>query len=389
MVIHCVLHAYALFKTMPPSLNLPYFIAQGVLVLAIFSLGDGQDAIFGLCLILTLEAIHLLRRPHLLITVVGGYLLLYVLSLNPLQYYLSMDPSLILHKLVSSVTFIMFVLACVMLYNQRTKAHQRDQELLQALTSAHAQLEAAHIQLEDYAARVEALTLITERQRLARELHDTLAQGLVGLGMQLETINGLLLRERTQQAREIVEQALSRVHTTLADARDAIDDLRSVARNSVDDLEAMREETQGFTLATAIPCHADLEALTLMASPLHEHILRILREGLTNIARHAQASEVWIRTKRDEKGELILEIRDNGMGFDTEAVMTLTGHYGLRGLQERARLIGGQMEIISAPGQGTILHFTFPLLSQEQELVSSAVLDKPVYSEMGKVGVHE
>jgi NarL family two-component system sensor histidine kinase YdfH len=374
---------------MPPSLNLPYFIAQGVLVLAIFSFGDGQDAIFGLCLILTLEAIHLLRRPYLLITVVGGYLLLYVLSLNPLQYYLSMDPSLILHKLVASVTFIMFVLACVILYNQRAKAHQRDQELLQALTSAHAQLEAAHIQLEDYAARVEALTLITERQRLARELHDTLAQGLVGLGMQLETINGLLLRERTQQAREIVEQALSRVHTTLADARGAIDDLRSGAANSVDDLEAMREEIQGFTLATGIPCHADLEALTLLASPLHEPILRILRESLTNIARHAQASEVWIRTKRDEKGELILEIRDNGMGFDTAAVMKLAGHYGLRGLQERARLIGGQMEIISAPGQGTILHFIIPPSSQEQELVSSAVLDKPVYSAMGKVGVHE
>ena len=85
----------------------------------------------------------------------------------------------------------------MILYNQRAKAHQRDQELLHALASAHAQLETAHIQLEDYAARVEGLTLIAERQRLARELHDTLAQGLVGLGMQLETISGLLQRERS------------------------------------------------------------------------------------------------------------------------------------------------------------------------------------------------
>jgi NarL family two-component system sensor histidine kinase YdfH len=309
MVLHCVFHTFALFKKMPPYLNLPYFIGQGLLVLAIFSLGDGQDAVFGLCLILTLEAIHLSKRPYLLIAVVGVYLILYVISLNPLQNYLSFDPSLFLHKLVGSVTFIIFILAFVILYNQRAKAHQRDQELLHALASAHAQLETAHIQLEDYAARVEGLTLIAERQRLARELHDTLAQGLVGLGMQLETISGLLQRERSQQAREIVQHALSRVHTTLADARDVIDALRSGAANDVDDLEAMREEIQRFTSATGIPCHAELEALTLLARPLHEHILRILSESLTNVARHARASEVWIRTKWDGENRLTLEIR--------------------------------------------------------------------------------
>ena len=389
MVLHCVLHAIALFKTMPPYLNLPYFIGQGLLVLAIFSLGDGQQAVFGLCLVLTLEAIHLLRRPRLLIAVVGGYLLLYVLSLNPLQIYLSVDLSLILHKLVSSVTFVMFVLACVILYNQRTKAHQHDQELLHALASTHAQLEAAHIQLEDYAARVEALTLVTERQRLARELHDTLAQGLVGLGMQLETINGLLLRERPQQARDIVQQALSRVRTTLADARDVIDDLRSGAANSPDDLEAMREEIQRFTNATGIPCHADLEALTLLARPLHEHILRILSESLTNISRHAQASEVWIRAKRDNEDELTLEICDNGVGFDAAAMMTLAGHYGLLGLRERVRLINGRLEITSASGQGTTLRFTFLLTSQGREMASGKALRQAALPTTRKADAYE
>jgi NarL family two-component system sensor histidine kinase YdfH len=389
MVLHSVLHTFALFKNVPPYLLLPYFLGQGLLVLAIFSLGDGQGAVFGLCLVLTLEAIHLLKQPRLLIAVVEGYLLLYVLTLNPLQSYLSVDPSLFLHKLVSSLTFIMFVIACVILYNQRAKAHQQDQELLYALASTHAQLEAAHIQLEDYAARVEALTLVTERQRLARELHDTLAQGLVGLGMQLETINGLLLRERSQQAREIVQQALSSVRTTLADARDAIDDLRSEAANSLDGLEGMREEIQRFTVATGIPCHADMEALALLPRPLHEHILRILSESLTNIARHARASEVWIRTKRDDEDELTLEICDNGVGFDAAAMMTLAGHYGLLGLRERARLIGGHLEITSVPGQGTTLRFTFLLSDQGQEVASGAVLWKSVNPTTGKVGAHE
>lgn len=389
MMLHCVLHTFALFKNVPPYLLLPYFLGQGLLVLAIFSLGDGQGAVFGLCLVLTLEAIHMLKRPRLLIAVVGGYLLLYVLTLNPLQSYLSVDPSLFLHKLVSSLTFIIFVLACVILYNQRTRAHQHDQELLYALANTHTQLEAAHIQLEDYAARVEALTLVTERQRLARELHDTLAQGLVGLGMQLETINGLLLREQSQQAREIVQQSLSRVRTTLAEARDVIDDLRSGTANSLDELETMREEIQRFTIATGIPCHADLEALTLLDRPLHEHILRILSESLTNIARHARASEVWIRTKRDDEDELTLEICDNGVGFDAAAMMTLAGHYGLLGLRERARLIGGHMEITSVPDQGTTLRFTFPLSMQGQEVASGRVLWKQVNPTTGKVGVHE
>ena len=316
-------------------------------------------------------------------------MLLYVLTLNPLQSYLSVDPSLILHKLVSSVTFIMFVLACVILYNQRTRAHQHDQELLHALASTHTQLEAAHIQLEDYAARVEALTLVTERQRLARELHDTLAQGLVGLGMQLETINGLLLRERSQQAREIVQQSLSRVHTTLADARDVIDDLRSGTANGLDDLEVLHEEIQRFTVATGIPCHADLEALALLAKPLYEHILRILSESLTNIAHHAQSSEVWIRSKWDGDNRLTLEICDNGVGFDASAMTMAAGHYGLLGLRERTRLIGGHLEITSVPGQGTTLCFTFLLSNQGQEVASGAVLRQAALPTTRRAGAYE
>ena len=199
----------------------------------------------------------------------------------------------------------------------------------------------------------------------------------------------LLQRERSQQAREIVQQALSRVHTTLSDARDVIDDLRSGTASNLDDLEAMREEIQRFTISTGIPCHADLEALTLLARPLHEHIQRILSESLTNIARHARASEVWIRTKWDGDNRLILEICDNGVGFEAAAMMTLTGHYGLLGLRERARLIGGKLEIVSVPDQGTTLRFTFPLSNQEQEVASGLVMWEPVNQVLGKVVAHE
>lgn len=373
MALHCGLHLVALFRKIPARLLIPYFLVQGMLVLIILYAADAQDAVFGLCLALTLEAIHLLKWTHSLLVIVGGYLALYILALGPASYFVGTDALSLLHKLVSSLILLMFIIACVILYRQQALAHRRDQELLHELEATHAQLasthtqlEAAHMQLEDYAARVEALTLLAERQRLARELHDTLAQGLVGLTMQLETVNGLLVRERGPQAREVVQQAMSRARATLADARRVIDDLRAETPARLNFYEAVQEEIARFTTATAISCCSQLDALVLLPPPFHEHALRVIREGLTNIARHAQASQVGIDARQEEDA-LVIEIQDNGTGFDPENVTALNGHYGLLGLRERARLINGELELVSAPAQGTLLRFSFPLKEKSQE----------------------
>ena len=85
----------------------------------------------------------------------------------------------------------------------------------------------------------------------------------------------------------------------------------------------------------------------------------MVSEGLTNIARHAQAQQVWIHATRT--GEtLSLEIRDDGTGFDPAIVARLPGHYGLLGLRERTRLVGGHLHIQSEPGAGTTLRFSLP-----------------------------
>jgi NarL family two-component system sensor histidine kinase YdfH len=254
-------------------------------------------------------------------------------------------------KLIGILTeisaLIPFVCASVMLYIQQTRAHQRDQKLLR-------ELETAHIQLEDYAARVEDLTLIAERQRMARELHDTLAQGLVGLTMQLETINSLLIKQRCEQARTIVQQAMTRSRATITSARAAITDLRTESATAGDILAAIEAEAQHFMLATGIPCTCCLH--TKLPGEYHEHLLRLTREGLTNIARHAQASQVWIRTGV-ENAMITYEIEDNGIGFDPAQVMT--GHYGLLGLRERARLMNGHLLIDSESGRGTSVRLCF------------------------------
>jgi len=222
------------------------------------------------------------------------------------------------------------------------------------------ELEEVHDTLALYAARVEDLTRANERQRLARELHDTLAQGLAGLTMQLDAVDALLTEDNAREAQEIVQQAMVRSRATLVDARQAIDDLRGARVEALDCREAVQEELYHFTTVTGIPCQADLIALTLIAPSCHEHVLRVVTEGLGNIARHAQARQVWLRTFQQES-MLTIEIRDDGSGFDLSREATRPGHYGLLGLRERARLVGGRLEIESAEGRGTTLRFTLPI----------------------------
>lgn len=84
----------------------------------------------------------------------------------------------------------------------------------------------------------------------------------------------------------------------------------------------------------------------------------MISEGLLNVARHAQASQVWICVAQQDQG-LTIEVRDNGLGFDP-AALPQSGHYGLLGLRERARLLGGQFALLTAPGEGTTLRFLLP-----------------------------
>ena len=252
-------------------------------------------------------------------------------------------------KIAASIggsTLLPCICASVMLSLTQTRAHQRDQKLLRELATAHEQLAA-------YAAQVQDLTLTTERQRMARELHDTLAQGLVGLKMQLETIDALLERQDVDQARGIVQQAMQRVRSALANARAAITDLRTELRGELS--AAIVAEARHFAQMTGVPCSC---SLTVPLPDRHsEQVVRLVSEALTNISRHAHATRAWIRSS-SEPGTILLEIGDNGVGFDPEQVGA--GHYGLAGLHERARSLGGQLHLSSELQVGTTLVLRLP-----------------------------
>ncbi|WP_201373450.1 sensor histidine kinase [Ktedonobacter robiniae] len=371
LLLHGALHWIALYGHLKQRYLWVYFLVQALLVESMLVVTGAQFAISTLFLALTLEAVSLLKWTRPTIIISGSYLVLYTLATLPQQGLFTTNFQNSLVKSANFLVILMFIVACLLLYRQRAQAHQRDQELLSEVEQAHhelehthAQLEEAHIQLEDYAAQVQDLTLITERQRLARELHDTLSQGLVAITMQLETTNGLLAREQVRQARDIVQQAMARARATLTEARNVIDDLRAETPGSLDLQEAIQQEVKRFTEYTSIPCECDIEALTMAPPASYEHIQRMISEGLSNIVRHAQAHNVFLSAVC-ERQQLIIMLRDDGVGFAPAQAQQLPGHFGLLGLRERARLIGARFEVCSDPGKGTTLRF-FCLLSLEQ-----------------------
>lgn len=250
--------------------------------------------------------------------------------------------------LMDSVTGLLVnggsIILMMMMFNQLFVQRQKAIDLAESLESANAKLAAS-------AAKIESLTLQNERQRMARELHDTLAQGVAGLVLQLEAIKAHLASNRTERASAIVEQSITRARSTLAESRAAIDNLRAVPVNVAD---AVREQVEHFKQSTGVACDLDISVTENQLSPeAIDHAMSILSETLMNISRHAQASKVKVEFIIQNK-TLELEVRDNGKGFDVK--QETKGHYGLVGMHERARLTGGMLSIES-DSNGTCVQF--------------------------------
>jgi NarL family two-component system sensor histidine kinase YdfH len=254
--------------------------------------------------------------------------------------------------LLLALPITLFIIIYVVLYGRQAEAKAQAQKLLEELEDAHAEL-------ADYANQVEELTLAAERQRMARELHDTLAQGVAGLILQLEAVDAQLDNGDSQRAQAIVRQAMVRARGTLADARRAIDDLRKDQEDGRDLGNILQDKTDRFTISTNIPCYLDLDIPPTLSETLYEPMVRTVTEALANVAKHARATEVWVSLKVENQA-LAVEVRDNGVGFDPSAPIA-AGHYGLQGMQERAELADGSVDIISQPGDGTTVRLLLPL----------------------------
>lgn len=323
------------------------FVAvQGSLTFCIGLLVGHHWLVMGLypCLLGMAIAMFWGRPRSLAIVVVCTLLLLTVnITLGPgFQQLLFMLPYI-------GFSFV-FVFVYVVLFIRQVAARNTAQTLLE-------DLETAHDQLRKYAAEVEELTLIHERERMGRELHDTLAQGLAGLIMQLEAADCHLEEGDTQHARAVLHQAMERTRATLHEARRAIQALRASALDRRDLPEAVGREIDQFVATTDIPCNYEVDTDSIEVPPdTAQHILRIVQESLSNVARHARAARVEVRL--EQRGDDIrVVIRDDGLGFDPAERHE---GFGLVGMQERAAQIGGELQVISSAGGGTKVELTIP-----------------------------
>ncbi|HEY0755672.1 MAG TPA: sensor histidine kinase [Ktedonobacteraceae bacterium] len=344
-----------LAKKIPQRWHIFPFLVQAGCVYAISLVIQQDNVVFSLYLVLILEAIDVLRNTRLAFLIASGSLLLFMFN-EFLSHGILKNWTVALWSIWISTDYAslsLFLIGYLLLYLQSSRAHTD-------LVETHTELEEAHQGLSAAARQITDLTRLAERQRLARELHDTLSQGLVGLKLQLEAIDALLGQHQSARAQLIVRQAMSHIQQTMVEARGAIDDLRNIHVESRNGKEAAQEIVQRFSTATGIPCQTDLAVLDALPAPLHEPLLRVIGEGLTNIARHAQAHQVWLSASQTNE-RFRLELRDDGVGFDLATAAKPPGHYGLLGLRERARLLNGDLEIQSEPGAGTRLCFSFPL----------------------------
>jgi len=206
---------------------------------------------------------------------------------------------------------------------------------------------------------------VSERTRIARDLHDTLLQSFQGLLPRFQAVI-YKLPEHPADARETLEAAVDQASQAITEGRDAVKGLRAstVEKNDL----AMAIRTVGEELASA-DTHPSSPAIqvAVQGTPrnlhpiLRDEVYRIAAEALRNAFRHAQAHQIEVELRYDEK-DFRLRIRDDGRGIHREVLSSggREGHFGLRGMRERARLVGGELAIWSEVDSGTEVELSIP-----------------------------
>jgi signal transduction histidine kinase len=265
------------------------------------------------------------------------------------------------HKVIVTTTvlrsldrFTLFALAgtIIVLLSQVRRRQQR--ELLQK-----------NIQLAHYAMTQEQLAVSKERNRMARELHDTLAHTLSALNVQLKATE-VLCELDPLAVQKMLQQMQTLTSEGLRETRCALRALRTNAVEEMGLIPALKRLTEQIAQHTDVSLSFDVPSqFTSLSSDIEQHLYRITEEALNNIARHARARRVSVSLCQNSIGTQ-LTITDDGIGFEVARVLSNerneqerhtehVGHYGLLGMQERTMLIHGSLDIQSKPFQGTTI----------------------------------
>jgi ligand-binding sensor domain-containing protein/two-component sensor histidine kinase len=200
-----------------------------------------------------------------------------------------------------------------------------------------------------------------ERVRMAREIHDTLAQGLVGISHQLDALS-MKLHEDVDVAQQHLDLARRMARHSLTEARRSVFDLRSSELEKKDLQATLSASAPLWGAGSRVEIKVEVpDVAHSLPADVEQHLLRIAQEAVANAVRHAKATVILVQLEIAGRF-LKLRVNDNGQGFQaTTAFSLFTGHFGIRGMRERTERLGGEFALISGPGAGTSVEVTVPL----------------------------
>lgn len=219
------------------------------------------------------------------------------------------------------------------------------------------ELQAKNRQLEAYATQVETLAAVEERNRLAREMHDTIGHRLTAAAVQLEGAERLATRDPVQAA-ALIRAGRQQVRDALQELRRTVGRLREPVEIELPLPQALRRLAAGFEEATGLVVHLELpDTACEMTAAQRLALYRTAQEGLTNVQRHAKAQQAWLRLECGDD-RLVLRVSDDGCGLGIRPPDT---GFGLAGLRERAARLGGTVTLANRPGGGAVLNIELPI----------------------------
>lgn len=350
VVMVALLLAFAILLALGPGERSPtrrihlYLGVQGALVAILLFLVPGWTMFPVLYCILSAQAVLLLSpNPGIIWVVI--FVLVTAASLAIRIDWKEGLPALVLYGAINA-----FFAAYANALRRADTTRRESQALL-------AELQDAHKRLQEYALRSEEMAIVDERNRLAREMHDTVGHRLTVASVQLEGAQRLCSRDPERAAglvgtvREQVREALAELRATVAALRAPVEadlQLGSALRRLMDHFE----EATGLTIHRVLP-----EEMPPLPDAHRLALYRAAQEALTNVQRHAGAEQVWLVLSAGDDAIALL-VSDDGKGV---MLAGETEGFGLRGLRERAEQLGGELHLEPRPGGGTQLSFRLPL----------------------------
>lgn len=328
--IYAILHWYS--DRIIDTLHIFYFLIQSAIILCcVLIVPIASPIIFlGLASLFVIQSIFHYRNRAIRIAIIITYATFYIAMM--LSFFHGQYIWLFIFLLVMMLVFIHVILY---LFSEQ---------------------EAENLELQQANKKIRALTIQNERQRMARDLHDNLAQQLVGLILKLEASEVHLSKQNYEKVATIIHSAKDQAKTTLVEARSVIDDLR-ISEMEKSFQHALEEEIEHLAFQYKLQIDAQVVAICVTQT-VQSNVLSIVKEAVTNVYKHAQATMIHIKILQIEQ-QMQITIHDNGIGIEVADDLTRPGHYGLMGIGERVELLTGTWKI--ANNCGTLLTIKIPL----------------------------